>query len=69
MKKPYESPRAQKLAFDYTNVVVASGGSQTGNGNGCAYGGGGQVWSPHSGHASGSGNNGKGDTVKGGYNG
>ena len=27
VRREYKTPRAEKLAFDYTNVVVASGGS------------------------------------------
>ena len=39
MKKEYRAPRAERLVFDYTRVVVASGGEQDkgdwGNGHGC----------------------------------
>ena len=39
MKKNYDTPRAEKLSFDYAKVVVASGedhhGKNTGVGNGC----------------------------------
>ena len=37
MKKPYNAPSIEKLEFDYTNVVVASGRhGDNGNGHGCA---------------------------------
>ena len=29
MKKKYEAPTAEKLEFDYTDTVVASGGTYT----------------------------------------
>ena len=38
MKKEYTTPRAEKLAFDYSKTVVASGGNDHGdwgNGRGC----------------------------------
>ena len=42
MRKTYAAPKADKLDFDYTDVVVASGGSgnssnkgDNGNGKGC----------------------------------
>ena len=40
MRKEYKTPRAEKLAFDYTSVVVASGGhspshGDNGHGHGC----------------------------------
>ena len=38
MKKEYRAPRAERLEFDYTRVVVASGGHDKGdwgNGHGC----------------------------------
>lgn len=33
MKNVYEAPKAEKLAFDFTNTVVASGGEGGGSGN------------------------------------
>ncbi len=39
MRKEYNTPRAERLNFDYTKVVVASAGDDTqgdwGNGKGC----------------------------------
>ena len=34
MRKEYKTPRAEKLAFDYTSVVVASGGGNHHGDNG-----------------------------------
>ena len=31
MKKEYKTPRAEKLSFDYTNTVVASGNNNHGD--------------------------------------
>ena len=35
MKKVYNTPKAEKLGFDYSKSVVASGGKNAGVGNGC----------------------------------
>ena len=35
MRLKYAAPRAEKLVFDYTNVVVASGHGDKGQGHGC----------------------------------
>ena len=39
MRKEYNTPRAERLNFDYTKVVVAAAGDDTqgdwGNGKGC----------------------------------
>ena len=41
MKKQYEAPRAEKLEFNYTEVVTSSdvpgGHGDRGNGNGCQF--------------------------------
>lgn len=42
MRKEYKTPRAEKLAFDYTNVVVASGGGKNHGDNGHQVGCGGR---------------------------
>lgn len=56
MKKAYKTPRAEKLAFDYTRLVVASGGSGNHHGdNGHQTGCGGQP-SPGNGKTRGVGN-------------
>ena len=45
MKKPYETPKAEGLEFDYTESVVASGSVTNKNPNkGCTVGTGGQTF-------------------------
>ena len=40
MKRAYVVPRAEKLEFDFSNVIFTSGRGDRGNGKGCGKGGG-----------------------------